>query len=146
MPGRSMDASSWMPMPLRIMRSEPILNAPEQVMSWFWPWRSRSTTHMSTTGARLVKASMGCTYWLASSRTADSRTSAESPSREPTNTTPLSRYVMHSGMGISPNSSTLRSLTVSEPSGLCKTSSSSMKSLPAMSPNRYLRPRVSTRQ
>lgn len=84
MPGRSMDACSWMPMPLRMMRSEPILNAPatvrprereprraappapapalpEQVMSWFCPWRSRSTTHMSTMGARLVKVSMGAT-------------------------------------------------------------------------------------
>lgn len=28
MPGRSMEACSWMPMPLRIIRREPILNAP----------------------------------------------------------------------------------------------------------------------
>lgn len=33
-PGRSMLACSWIPMPLRMIRREPSLNAPEQVTSW----------------------------------------------------------------------------------------------------------------
>lgn len=35
MPGRSMDACSWMPIPLRIIRSEPILNAPDLLYKIF---------------------------------------------------------------------------------------------------------------
>lgn len=33
-PGRSMLACSWIPIPLRIIRREPSLNAPEHVTSW----------------------------------------------------------------------------------------------------------------
>lgn len=33
-PGRSMLACSWIPMPLRMILREPSLNAPEQVTSW----------------------------------------------------------------------------------------------------------------
>lgn len=33
-PGRSMLACSWIPMPLRMIRREPSLNAPEHVTSW----------------------------------------------------------------------------------------------------------------
>lgn len=35
-PGRSMLACSWIPMPLRMIRREPSLNAPEHVTSWEW--------------------------------------------------------------------------------------------------------------
>mmetsp|Transcript_636 Transcript_636/g.1319 ORF Transcript_636/g.1319 Transcript_636/m.1319 type:complete len:247 (-) Transcript_636:859-1599(-) len=53
MPGSSMRASSLMPMPLRTMRSEPSLLAPEHVTSCPWPCLSKSTTTKSTIGPRL---------------------------------------------------------------------------------------------
>lgn len=155
MPGRSMLACSWIPMPFRMIRREPSLNAPEQVTSyrnthtgaddthwtralldrseaqtsltWPCPCLSRSTTHMSTIGPRLVKVSITATYepwsllstfscthtqtprWLLQTRhhhrtvmnlRLPTLTSWESPSLDPTNTTPLSRYVRHSAMEV----------------------------------------------
>ena len=35
--GKSIEASSWMPIPFRIIRRDPSLNAPEHVTSWPCP-------------------------------------------------------------------------------------------------------------
>lgn len=47
-PGRSILACSWIPMPLRMIRREPSLNAPEQVTSWKQQSQMRTCIHFSS--------------------------------------------------------------------------------------------------
>jgi hypothetical protein len=56
---RVVHACSLMPMPLRTMRNDPSLAAPEHVTSEPCPWRSRSTTTKSTIGPMLAHLCSG---------------------------------------------------------------------------------------
>ncbi len=153
MPGRSMLACSWIPMPFRMIRSEPSLNAPEHVTScrthththtnsWTHtesasgPQRCAHVSHLTLSLSLQVhhthvhygpQVSEGLHYshkralvitvhiqlqtHAALTNTPSLQhhhqpvrlptlTSWESPSLDPTNTTPLSRYVRHSAMEV----------------------------------------------
>lgn len=153
MPGRSMLACSWIPMPFRMILREPSLNAPEHVtsyrnthMNWWHTLNLNQgssgpdVSHLTLSLSLQVhhthvhygpQVSEGLHYshirslvvtvhiqlqthtntTLALTNTALSQnhnqsvrlptlTSWESPSLDPTNTTPLSRYVRHSAIEV----------------------------------------------
>ena len=81
---------------------------PEHVTSCPWPCFSRSTTTISTIGPRLLKLCMTVVKLPEESASVFNLISCESPMRDPTNTTPLSRYVMHSGIVTSPKHKTIQ--------------------------------------